>query len=84
MSQKNVCWGWWWFGMLILKNLKYQKKMHIVMLVTIHDVRGLISMQESDANVIGNKLKFLNIGEMKMMMGKTPEKRKIGKIKKQL
>ena len=38
------------------------------MLVTIHDVRGLISMQESDANVIGNKLKFLNIGEMKMMM----------------
>ena len=37
--------------------------MHIVMLVTIHDVRGLISMQESDGNVIGNKLKFLNISD---------------------
>ena len=30
---------------------------------SIHDVRGLISMQEGDGNVIGIGLKFLNIGD---------------------
>ena len=33
------------------------------MSASIHDVGGLISMQEGDGNVIGIGLKFLNIGD---------------------